>query len=177
VIIQVTLFCFMVSACKAAADSLSKGYGFTAVWSFLLATALSAGGTLVLRRIDYRTPLAVGFLIGVSALMANLMLVVAVVSGSNLAMWGAPTLPSSESATQAFAVILFLLYSAFTLFVAAWRDILLPPPMAGQDVNTGLPPSQAAYGGSYDGGFSAGGGGGDDGAYPEGGAQSGPAVL
>lgn len=41
------------------------------------AVAYSAGGTLVLRRIDYRTPLAVGFLIGVGAVMANVMLLVA----------------------------------------------------------------------------------------------------
>lgn len=42
-----------------------------AVWVGLLAVGYSVGGTLVLRRIDYRTPLAVGFLLGVGVMMVR----------------------------------------------------------------------------------------------------------
>ena len=69
----------------------------------LLSLAFAAGGTLVLRRIDYRTPIAVGFLIGVSFMMSQLMLIVAVISGSNIATWNLLPAPSSEKATQAFS--------------------------------------------------------------------------
>jgi len=140
----------MICACAAAADSNSKGYGFLTVWSFLLTLALSGGGTLVVRRVEYRTPLAVGFLIGVTFMMANLMLITATISGSNLGRWGLGTLPSSTEATQAFSIMLFMAYTSFCIFITQWRDVLLPPPMSGQE-SSGLPPSQSAFGGSsYD---------------------------
>ncbi len=59
------------------------------------------------------------------------------------------------------AVMLFMAYSSFTGFVTVWRDILLPPPMAGQETG-GLPPpagfgAAATYGGDagYGGGAGA----------------------
>lgn len=146
----------MICACAAAADSNSKAYGFLTVWSFLLTMVLSAGGTLVVRRVEYRTPLAVGFLIGVTVLMANLMLITAVVSGSNISRWGLGVLPSSAEATQAFSIMLFMAYTTFSIFITQWRDVLLPPPMSGQEAS-GLPPSQSAFGGSnYDGNYGGG---------------------
>ncbi len=70
----------------------------------------------------------------------------------------------------------FLATSTFTLFVTTWRDVLLPPPMAGEEASSGLPPPQTAYGGSYDAGYSAGGAGGGEEGY-DGSASGAPAVL
>lgn len=136
--------------------------------------AYSGGGTLILRRLDYRTPLAVGFLIGVGACMINVMLITAVISGSNLATFNQLPSPAGQNAVQAFAALLVLAYSSFTAFTVVYRDTLLPPPtLAGQDMHEGLPPAQPAYG-NYDGGAGQYGGGGEAGAV-EGQAQA--AVL
>jgi len=91
--------------------------------------AFSAAGTAVLRRPDFRTHLAVGALIGTSAMQANLMLIVAVISGANMnkatAGAGAAT-PASFQATEAFAAMLFMAYSTFTVFVYSWKDMCVP---------------------------------------------------
>lgn len=60
-----------------------------------------------------------------------------------------------------------------------WRDILLPPPMAGQDHEAGLPPPQASFGGSYgDAGYGANApAGGDEAVYDDKAAGGAPAVL
>jgi len=158
VAVQLLSFCYAICCFAGAAQSDSKGYGFLAVWSMLMVLAYSAGGTLILRRLDYRTPLAVGFLIGVGAVMVNVMLLVAVVSGSNLAKFGSPISPPGEGAVQAFAVLLLLGYSTFTAFTVVYRDTLLPPPMVSQETE-GLPPGQPSYGNSqYDAGTSGYGG-------------------
>jgi len=55
-------------------DSSDAGaVGFAGVWTMLLAIFLSVGGTFVLRR--FKTPLAVGFLLGVVTIMAINMVV------------------------------------------------------------------------------------------------------
>ncbi len=93
--------------------------------------AFSAAGTAVLRRPDFRTHLAVGALIGTSAMQANLMLIVAVISGANMnkatAGAGAATPPSFQ-ATEAFASMLFMAYSTFTVFVYSWKDMCVTAP-------------------------------------------------
>lgn len=80
-----------------------------------------------------------GFLIGVSVMMVNMMLQTAVISGS----WAAS---SGVQAVTAFSSLLLIFVGSFTVFVTMWRDTLLPPPaMAGQDVGgdaSGLPPPQ-----------------------------------
>jgi len=155
VLIQVLVFCYTICTFAAAADSLSKAYGFLVIWSTMITLALSAGGTMVLRRVDYRTHLAVGFLIGVSFMEANLMLIVSVISGANMSRMGGSAgaaLPSSASATETFAAMLFIAYSTLTFFIFSWKDILLPATIEGASVgDSGMPP--AAYGnGQYGGG-------------------------
>jgi len=133
---------------------MSKAYGFLVIWSTMITLALSAGGTMVLRRVDYRTHLAVGFLIGVSFMEANLMLIVSVISGANMSRMGGAAgaaLPSSASATETFAAMLFIAYSTLTFFIFSWKDILLPATIEGASVDSGMPP--AAFGnGQYGGG-------------------------
>ena len=55
VLIQALVFCYTICTFAAAADSKSAPYGFLAIWSMMITLALSAGGTMVLRRVDYRT--------------------------------------------------------------------------------------------------------------------------
>jgi len=57
---------------------------------------------------------------------ANLMLVVAVISGANLSKLCVGAAPPSATATEAFATMLFLAFSSFSAFVFLWKDILLP---------------------------------------------------
>ena len=55
VLIQALVFCYTICTFAAAADSKSAPYGFLTIWSMMITLALSAGGTMVLRRVDYRT--------------------------------------------------------------------------------------------------------------------------
>lgn len=110
VAIQLLVFCYVISAIAAAAGSSSKAYGFVVVWTALLGIGYSVGGTLILRKINYRTPLAVGFMVGVGVMFVNSMLLVAVVSGANFARWGIGASPAAQQATEAFAILLFLAY-------------------------------------------------------------------
>jgi hypothetical protein len=89
----------------------------------MLTLALAAAGTMVLRRPDYRTHLAVGALIGTSAMQANLMLIVAVISGANMnkgTAGAASATPPSFTATETFAAMLFMAFTTFTVFVFSW---------------------------------------------------------
>ena len=116
-------FCYTICTFAAAAGSTSQAYGFLVIWSMMLTLALAAAGTMVLRRPDYRTHLAVGALIGTSAMQANLMLIVAVISGANMnkgtAGAGSAT-PPSFTATETFAAMLFMAFTTFTVFVFSW---------------------------------------------------------
>ena len=81
--IQGLLFCLFISVCAAVADSDSQAYGFFIMWTTLLAMAYSVFGTFVLRRVDWRTPLNVGILVGAGLCMINFMLGLAVLSGGS----------------------------------------------------------------------------------------------
>lgn len=110
-------------------DSESKAYNFAAIWLALLVIAFGIGGTLVLTKVrrrpgecwqqccvlhvvfpQYRTAMAVGFLIGASFMFSMQCLSLAVLSGGNAADPFESSKPSSEKAVLAFAVFLFLLY-------------------------------------------------------------------
>jgi uncharacterized membrane protein YgcG len=120
--------------------------------------------------------LAVGFLIGLSFMEANLMLIVAVISGANLSKLCVGAAPPSATATEAFATMLFLAFSSFTAFVFLWKDILLPASADGGGMaahDGGLPPS--SYGGG--GGGVIGGGAGDGGFSDGGGSATGSTAL
>jgi len=74
-------FAFIFSICAIAfaaqnddGDSSDAGaIGFAGVWTMLLAIFLAIGGTFVLRK--FKTPLAIGFLIGVVTIMSLNMIV------------------------------------------------------------------------------------------------------
>ncbi len=66
-------------------------YGFFAIWTVLCCYAYSAGGTMVLRNLSMRTPLAVGFMLGVGCVLVQMLLVLAVMSGEGPLCEGKPT--------------------------------------------------------------------------------------
>ena len=110
----------------------------------MLTLALAAAGTMVLRRPDYRTHLAVGALIGTSAMQANLMLIVAVISGANMnkGTAGASSVtPPSFTATETFAAMLFMAYTTFTVFVFSW---CVQRKACGAEGREGAPPERAS---------------------------------
>lgn len=97
----------------------------------------------------HRSALSIGFLIGVSFMFCQLLLIVCVVSGANLAQM--PEEPhSSTKAVTGFASLLLLAEISFTVFVTMFRDTLLPPnSMASTD--TALPPPSFGSGpGAYE---------------------------
>lgn len=75
-------------------------------------------------------------------LQINLALIIAVVSNGGG--------HGSAKAAQVFAAFLIIFYSAFTGFTTAYRDTLIPPSMASQDLSdSGLPgPSFTGYDGA-----------------------------
>jgi uncharacterized membrane protein len=125
--IQVFLFCYMISAFSTAAEgaegSSNGRKNFAYIWTGLLACMLSVGGTLVMKK--YRSPLAVGFFIGVSAMMSMNMLITAALSGGD-PMNNALSV-SGEHAVTAFAVFLFISYLLFAVVLALFRNTILAP--------------------------------------------------
>lgn len=63
-----------------------------------------------------------------------------------------PPRPFQVGAVEAFSWLLILAYTAFSIFLNAYKDTLLPPPMSAQDHQSGLPPAQPAFT-SVDGGY------------------------
>ena len=84
---------------------------------------------MVLR--NHRSPISIGFLLGVTFVMANWMLCIAVVSSAHASRKAADAVTCKEyssaadSATTTFAVFLFLLYSAFGFVLGKFKEELL----------------------------------------------------
>lgn len=141
-------FCFLICAIAGAAGAVSKAYGFVVVWTALEALVYGVGGTLIVRYPKYRSALSVGFLIGVSVCMVLQLLVTGVVSGANFAAFGLGSATSSTQAVTAFASLLLIAITFFTVFLTMYRDTLLPPvAMASTDHSEGLPPA-SGFGGA-----------------------------
>ena len=82
-------------------------------------------------------------------MLCQLLLIVCVVSGANLAQMGGE-MHSSTKAVTGFASLLLLAEMTFTAFITLFRDTLLPPgSMASTD--TALPPPSFGSGpGAYE---------------------------
>lgn len=150
------IFAYLVCAFAGAVASDSKATSFIFIWNMLLLLAYGVGGTFLLRKVNMRTPLSLGFFIGASVLFMNLLLENAVVAASNMAKFGGLLtldggVPSAVQAVTAFSIILILDLIPLTAFLIAYRDTILPPP--GGATNTENLP-QPAFGGAS--GFPAG---------------------
>jgi hypothetical protein len=103
------VFCFVLSSWFAAAQSIVSQYGFVVVWVGLMLLAYAVGGSMILKRPAIRTPLAMGFLIGVSFMFVMILLLVAVISGGDFATCQLlPENAPAERAVLAFAILLFI---------------------------------------------------------------------
>jgi hypothetical protein len=143
-------------------------------------------------QIAYRTPLAVGFIIGVGIMMIQLL-----ISNAVLAAGEKPVL-EGQQALAAFSILKLLglvsvtesmsrltghvrvnahitttrvppsvhLQTTFTTFVILFRDILLPAPMSTMEHESSLPPPQTFVAGGAGTNYGGTGAGGDIGGPP-----------
>ena len=114
----------------------SSAYGFDIVFAGLKLAAFMVGGSLIFKTAMYRTPLAVGFLIGLTFCFALEMLTIAVGSGS----LGFP----AATAVTFFAVFLMLFYMALTVLMVTFKEVLIQPSGA-PGADDGVFPSRSVY--------------------------------
>ncbi len=124
----VLLVSFIMIICSFAVASKVEergDIGFTAIWSLLMVLATAFGGTLVFRR--YQTEGAIGFLIGVTAMMGQMFITIFIVfmDYKNLPDVNSEAV-QSESAFAAFSFILFVTYTLTAISLYWFRGDLLP---------------------------------------------------
>jgi hypothetical protein len=98
--------------------------GFVVMWTTLLLVALCISGTAILK--SSRTPFAVGVFAGMVIVMSNLMFLLSASSAGELrrrALLGIST--SGDQAILAFAVLEFMLLSAFSVVLIRHKDEVL----------------------------------------------------
>eukprot|EP01138_Halocafeteria_seosinensis_P008290 gb/GECG01008471.1/.p1 GENE.gb/GECG01008471.1/~~gb/GECG01008471.1/.p1 ORF type:complete len:190 (+),score=22.95 gb/GECG01008471.1/:1-570(+) len=148
IVMLVFIVCFIISGFVAASDADSKSFSFAVVWLALIAAGYSIGGSLLLRKVGFQTPLALGMMIGVTFMMAMQMITLAVLAIGNAGDVEGGT-SSSEDAVGAFTILLFIVLLVMNVMLVMFRSTLLPPDsMASQD--THVPPGEG-YPGEYSG--------------------------
>ena len=131
------------------ACSINHSAAFALVWLSLLAVGLSVFGTIVMKR--NRTPMMIGAFVGIVVMMGNWTFVMAVQEGGSasdkddnfIALCGGSA--GADKAVIAFAVFLFLSYTAFGTMLGLWRNDIL-----------GMDDGQSDYKGGAGGGGGAG---------------------
>ncbi|CAI5705668.1 hypothetical protein KXD40_000822 [Peronospora effusa] len=129
-------FMYAIAAIVAAVnndgkgESDSKSLGFVGVWAMILIVALSVGGTMVMR--NHRTPMAVGFLIGVVLMMSLQMFSLSIIfaGAAYLARierdkGDKHTNVHSNDAGSVFSFFMFILYAFFTIVLVRYRNIVI----------------------------------------------------
>ena len=120
---------FPFSICAFVAADTSNA-GFNVVLTAFMYIGLSAGMYYTLQMQPSRSPLTVGFLIGVCSIMTIVSLMTAVFWGQlancesinySIAQYSCSN-PSAYSAISFFASIIFLLQGATTYGLVIWRD-------------------------------------------------------
>ncbi len=111
--------------CPPPLPSESVTYGFFAIWTVLCCFAYSGLGTLILRNLDHRTPLAVGFMLGAGVVIVNMLLVLAVMSGEGPLCDGKP--PSVRTAPSRCPSTLWLRHSHPSSFAPSSLALTTPP--------------------------------------------------
>mmetsp|Transcript_22801 Transcript_22801/g.22024 ORF Transcript_22801/g.22024 Transcript_22801/m.22024 type:complete len:195 (+) Transcript_22801:135-719(+) len=123
----VFIFCFTI--CSLVVSGTAN-VGFNIVLTAFLNIAYIAGSYYVIT--NSKTPIAIGFLIGVTATMSALNFMTAIYWGQLskctmgiVAKGYSCTNPSAYGAVCAFAVFIFLLQSAICIALIVWRDELI----------------------------------------------------
>lgn len=140
---------FFASAIAAAVSSVSGTFNFVVIWNALVLIFFSIWGTLVLRRLHWRTPTAVGGLIGASCMLITIMLESAALSGASFATFGLKQTPSASDANTAFAALLIVFLFFFTVFCYFFRKTLMPVENSGSGAHGGMPSAQFSGSGDY----------------------------
>lgn len=131
---QVFAFCDMIVSIVVAAESDtdsdgSKGAGFAAVWSMLLVLVVSAYAHRVLH--TWRSPYAVGFLIGTLLMLSQMFLTMfAVFVGIVNENDDDGAMESDAGAMAFFSFFLFLIYALFGGLMYYYRNALIEVPQA-----------------------------------------------
>ena len=112
----ITSFCVVAQA--------SAGEGFAALWSSFMVVAVAIGGTMVFRK--YQTEAAVGFLLGVTGMMAQLFFMLFCVSFSFAGVEHVSSVSRTVSAYAAFAFFLMISYAVVALALFVFRSDILP---------------------------------------------------
>ena len=125
---QVLVFIAFIVGCVAASREKggSAALGFAAIWTVILSVMLSVGGTLVMRK--FQTSLAIGFFLGVVAVMSQQMLIIAAIFAGEADARSDDDegdQKGAESAMAVFAMFLFVVYSAFAVLLAVFRKDLI----------------------------------------------------
>lgn len=116
-------------------DGTNAGYAFIGVWVALLAIFLGVVGTLILRK--HRTPEHHGQLVGMSFMMAHIMLISGVAAGTGRECNVEGT-SAAEKAVGAFSIVLFFLYLFFSMLLMKWKQDLLDIMDLDDEEDTGI---------------------------------------
>ena len=102
----------------------SKQNGFAAIWSMLLLLTLIIYGTITMK--TYKSPLAVGFFLGLSSMYAQLQFVLFILFLSliNRSPDGSAE-QSSNRAFAAFSFILFVIFLVFSISLHLYRSYVI----------------------------------------------------
>lgn len=126
-----SLFCLvmivMASYNNGDVESDSTSLAFAGIWLMFLTVALAVGGTCVMR--TFTTPLAVGFFLGVTLTLSQLMLIFVVLfsgaaHGARKDVSGKGAVHSDEAAAT-FCFFLFVAYLVFAAVLVKYRHVVI----------------------------------------------------
>ena len=116
----------------AAAEANNKAYAFVTIWTMLLQAAYVTGLYFGHKQAELRSAFAVGFMAGVSIMMAMANLTLAVLSGSSSAEFGGivHSQRSSEVAVLTFSILAIIVELLLTVLLLTNLGILVGTPEA-----------------------------------------------
>mmetsp|Transcript_32103 Transcript_32103/g.42328 ORF Transcript_32103/g.42328 Transcript_32103/m.42328 type:complete len:169 (+) Transcript_32103:111-617(+) len=137
VLVFIAFICACVAASKISTEGTNGAIGFAGVWTVLLMICLSIGGTMVMRK--YKTPLAVGFFLGVVLMMSQQCLIIFAVFAGRSHTTTLSAEISADNAVACFSFFLFLVYGFFAGVLAFFRKDLLSQEAQHMDGGQGPP--------------------------------------
>jgi cytochrome bd-type quinol oxidase subunit 2 len=121
VLISFIIACIVAAKLSKSNLAIDQASSFSVVWTCILLIIISIIGTVIMR--SYQTALSIGFLLGIIFIMTQQMLIIFAIfvelSGSS---GNTPAQTSSQEAMAVFAFFLFIVYAAFGLMLAVFRN-------------------------------------------------------
>eukprot|EP01036_Dinobryon_divergens_P030245 gene30245-39456_t len=141
ILVFVVFIVAAVAASKSASSDTSgennmvsdaPAASFTGVWTALVLIVIAIVGTVIMRR--YQTSMAIGFLLGLVFIMTQQMLILfAIFVERSQIPNETKTFTGSQQAMAIFAWFLFLIYAAFGLMLAVFRDDVIKEELPSSD--------------------------------------------